>query len=130
MTAGHPIRVRPPGFLLGADFVRVAIGGAAGAGTRWEVAHAAASSSAFPWPTLLVNLLGCLVVGLLLHASRSTTVLVGIGYAGGLTTFSTFAVEIASLLRDSDPLTAVTYVAVSLVGGVLAVLAGQRIARS
>ncbi len=129
MTSGHPIRVRPPGFLLGSDFVRVAIGGTAGATVRWAVAHVAASTSAFPWPTLVVNLVGCLVLGLLLHASRSTTVLVGIGFAGGLTTFSTFAVEIASLLRDSDAPTAAGYLAVSLVGGVLAVLAGQRVAR-
>lgn len=104
------------------------MGGAAGAICRWAVVAGADTTATFPWPTLVVNLIGCFLVGTLVRAPRSVGMLLGIGVAGGLTTFSTFAVEVASLLERSDPGTAVTYLAVSVAGGTAAVTLGRRMA--
>lgn len=102
------------------------MGAVLGAGIRWAVV-AAVPAGPFPWPTLLVNLAGCVVVGVLVGAPRSTVMFVGVGVAGGLTTFSTFAVEAAALFADADPVVGAVYVAASLAGGVLGVVAGRRI---
>lgn len=86
------------------------------------------TTATFPWPTLLVNLLGCLLVGALVRAPRSVGMLLGIGFAGGLTTLSTFAVEVAALLESSDVVVASAYVAASVAGGTAAVILGHRMA--
>ena len=106
--------------------ILVAVGGVAGAGLRWAVLTTLVEGGAFPWATLLVNVVGCLVVGLLAGSGRGTRALLGIGFAGGLTTFSTFAVEAALLLEDVRPGMAVTYVTTSVLGGVAAVVTGRR----
>src|SRR5688500_12661493 len=73
-----------------------ASGGALGASCRWFVVHAA-PDVAFPWPVLLVNIIGSLVLGVLLaeepshpRARVALHDLGAIGFCGGLTTFSTF----------------------------------------
>jgi CrcB protein len=53
--------------------------------------------------------------------------LLGIGFAGGLTTFSTFAVEVARLLDRSDLDVAAAYLIASVAGGAAAVIAGSRL---
>ncbi len=68
----------------------VAAGGAAGALLRWGVSRAVPGRTA----TLAVNLAGSLLLGLLLHAGPSMAALVGIGFCGALTTFSTYALEV------------------------------------
>ena len=103
----------------------VAAGGAAGAVARWAVVGGAPADGRFPWPTLAVNLVGCLVVGLLVRADRTLVMLAGIGFAGGLTTFATFSLELAVLLDRGEPLLAAAYLTSSLVGGVGAVLLGR-----
>ena len=104
----------------------VALGGAAGAVARWALL-AAAISPQFPWPTLLVNLVGCGLLGLLIgrRARPSTLLLVGTGLCGGLTTFSTFAVEVADLLRHAELVLGFTYLAASVVGGLAAFRGGR-----
>jgi len=78
------------------------VGGAVGAVARYLVARVAAASlgPAFPYGTLTVNLVGSLILGLLAgFAIGRVTVpapirlLVGVGFCGSFTTFSTFAVE-------------------------------------
>ena len=105
----------------------VAVGGAAGAATRWALL-AVATPPQFPWPTLLVNLAGCGLLGILmgLRARPSTLLLVGTGLCGGLTTFSTFAVEVADLLRHDDCALGLAYLATSVVGGLAAFRGGRR----
>jgi CrcB protein len=75
----------------------VALGGAAGAVCRYLVSGAAGS----PYGTLIVNALGSLVLGAIVALSDSLRpelrLLVGTGFCGGLTTFSTFAVETLSM---------------------------------
>jgi fluoride exporter len=116
-------------------YLLAALGGALGALARWAVGLALPSSTgSWPWATLTVNLLGCLLIGVLLAVldarrpddDRLRTFL-GAGVLGGFTTFSAFAVEVAGLLRVGSPTMAVAYVAVSVLGGLVAVAAGLRI---
>jgi CrcB protein len=115
-------------------YLLAALGGALGALARWAVVLALPRSSGdWPWATLTVNLAGCLLIGVLLavlsarrpHHDRLRTFL-GAGVLGGFTTFSAFAVEVADLLRAGLPVVAGGYVAVSVLGGLLAVAAGLR----
>lgn len=105
----------------------VGIGGAVGAIVRWQVAEAWVGDG-FPWATFVVNLAGCVVLGLLTTRSLSTELkrLLGTGFAGGLTTFSTLTVEVVRLLDRGSAVTAVVYIAASLVVG----LVGYSAARS
>ena len=116
-------------------YVLAASGGCVGALARWGVTLALPRSPGhWPWATLTVNLAGCLLMGVLLAVlgarrpedDRLRTFL-GAGVLGGFTTFSAFAVEVADLLRAGAPALAVGYVAVSVLGGLLAVAAGLRI---
>ena len=119
-------------------YLLAALGGASGALTRWAVVLALPRSSGeWPWATLTVNLVGCFLIGVLLavlelrapDAERMRTFL-GAGVLGGFTTFSAFAVEFADLLRAGVLLLAAAYVAVSVLGGVLAVVAGAATGRA
>ncbi len=113
-------------------YVLAAVGGALGALARWAVAAALPSSPAgWPWATLLVNLTGCLLIGLLLAAlaARSPEPVwarpfLAVGVLGGYTTYSTFAVETVQLVEDGAVVAAAGYVLASVVGGVAAVAAG------
>jgi CrcB protein len=68
----------------------VALGGAAGAAVRALVAQRLPGRRA----TLLVNVAGSLLLGLLLGSGAATSALLGVGFCGALTTFSTYAVEV------------------------------------
>jgi CrcB protein len=116
-------------------YLLAALGGALGALARWVIAEAVPRSPGeWPWATLAVNLLGCLLIGVLIAVlaarrpddERLRTFL-GAGVLGGFTTFSAFAVEVADLLRAGPPWVAAAYVAVSVLGGLLAVAAGLRL---
>ena len=113
-------------------YLLAAVGGALGALARWAIAEALPHSpDAWPWSTLLINLTGCLLLGVL-FAVLATRVpepswvrpFVGVGVLGGYTTYSTFAAEIVDLSSAGAVLTAAGYLLVSVVGGVLAVAVG------
>jgi fluoride exporter len=116
----------------------IALGGAAGTLGRAAVAYALpAAGPAFPWATLIVNLIGSLAVGLVVVAalervapSRYFRPLLGTGLCGGLTTFSTFAVETDLLVKAGRVGTAAVYVVVSVIGGLVAVRTGMLVARA
>jgi fluoride exporter len=68
-----------------------------------------ALGGAFPWGTLVVNALGCLLFGLVwalaeerLVISGETRVVLLVGFMGAFTTFSTFAFETSAMLRDAE----------------------------
>ncbi len=113
-------------------YLLAALGGALGALGRWAVAEALPPrDGGWPWATLSVNLVGCLVIGALYAflAGRSpepgwVRPFVGVGVLGGFTTYSAFAVEVVGLVDDRAVLVAVGYVLASVVGGVVAVVLG------
>ena len=106
----------------------VAIGGAAGAVIRWALADAWIVDS-FPWPTLIVNVVGCALLGVFtadgipVRAQR----LLATGFSGGLTTFSTLSVEVVRLLDDGSAIVAVVYVAASVILGLAAFIAARAV---
>ena len=114
----------------------VAAGGVVGAGARWAVLAALPDSPRFPWPVLAVNVIGCALVGFVLaladdRPGASPVLRDGgaIGFCGGFTTFSTFAVQVARLADHDRWMTAATYVVASVALGGAAVLAGAVAAR-
>ena len=103
--------------------VLVGIGGAVGASVRWAAAESIDFES-FPWETLAANVVGCALLAAVteLAVSVTTTSVVAIGFCGGLTTFSTFAVEVVALQDDDRPAVAIVYVIASVVSGIAAFL--------
>lgn len=117
--------------------VAIAAGGALGTIARYELALAEpVRSGRLPWATFVANVVGSLVLGIALAAlidpSRAARVLrpfVGVGFCGGLTTFSTWMVESMLLVRDGETATAVAYLVVSLVTGLAVVAAAVVLTR-
>jgi CrcB protein len=118
-------------------YLLAAFGGAQGALARWGVAEVLPrADGGWPWATLLVNLTGCLLIGVLtgVLANRSpepawARPLLGVGVLGGYTTYSAFAVEVVVLTDAGALVTVLGYLSASVVGGVVAVAAGIRVAR-
>lgn len=87
----------------------VAVGGAAGAVTRSAVSTSWVHHGHFAWPILIINCLGALILGALLEAltrlgpdtglRRTTRLLVGTGFCGAFTTYSTFSHDVVTLNR-------------------------------
>ena len=115
----------------------VAAGGALGACLRYGVALVLpvnAASGRFPWATLIVNLLGCALAGAVyawLERAPETRefwrLLLMVGVLGGFTTFSAFGLETFHLLRQGFFGLAMTYVLVSVAGGLLVLMFAHRL---
>lgn len=113
----------------------VAIGGAIGSVARFKLSQIVSlqtATSAFPYGTFVVNVIGCLAIGVLAgHTGRSAwlsadaRLLLMTGLLGGFTTFSAFGLETFLLLRRGDLLVAAGYAGLSVVVGVAAVAAGM-----
>ena len=91
----------------------------------------------FPWGTLLVNLMGCFIFGAIfaLFSKYSSTshpwcLLLTTGLCGGFTTFSTFALETAELMKAGHPVAAILYVVLSVLAGVAAVFMMESLSAS
>ncbi len=110
----------------------VVLGGGVGAAGRWLVDQAiqARHDSTLPWGTFAVNVLGSLLLGVLLGASllgpadARWVALLGTGFCGGFTTFSTFGYETVRLLEDGARLSAALNALGSVVVGLAAAVAG------
>ena len=115
----------------------VAAGGAVGASARYGVELLLPSSpGGFPWGTFLVNVSGCFVIGALIvliterleegtRLSRYLRPLLAVGLLGAYTTYSTYAVEVDTAIRDGDIRVAAGYAVASLVAGLGATYAGM-----
>jgi CrcB protein len=93
------------------------------------------TNSDFPSGTLVVNLVGCFLLGGiaqygLMHLSIPPEWRIGItvGFFGAFTTFSSFGWETVQLLQDGEWARATTYVVASVIGGLMAVVMGMRLA--
>lgn len=120
------------------EVVLIAVGGAVGAVARYGVAKAAQplASGNFPVGILIVNLTGAFLLGFvftyLLERSSISNELrtaVTVGVLGAYTTFSTFSLDTLHLIQANDWTLAVLNVVVSVAGALLAVWAGQQLAR-
>lgn len=112
----------------------VFVGAIVGAPLRYLVDRTvqAKHDSLFPWGTLAVNVVGCLVLGVLAGLGTGLPsplfALLGTGFCATLTTYSTFSFETMRLWEQHARFYAVANVAISLVAGVGAVLLGYTLA--
>ena len=119
----------------------VALGGGTGAVLRYQTGRGVThllgrhAVDAFPWPTLTVNVLGSLLMGVLAGwlarhggegpiGGESWRLLLGVGVLGGFTTFSSFSMEMMLLIERGQAAQAVLYATVSLLAGLSALYIG------
>lgn len=116
----------------------VGAGGFAGACARYIVARwcSILHFCNFPFGTFLVNILGCFLIGLLTGLIEKTgalsperSLLLITGFCGSFTTFSTFASEIFGMGNRGEWLSAFTYMALSIIIGLMLVYAGRTLVR-
>ncbi len=115
------------------EIMWIAVAGAGGAVARYAVSGWAQNlfGVKFPWGTFIVNIVGCIAIGLLMHVSINSTLIpntarlaVGVGFLGAFTTYSTFGYETVRYLEDGAWMQAGLSVGANLVFGVVAVMLG------
>lgn len=116
----------------------ISVGGVAGALARYGIAVAVPHApTGFPVGTLIINVTGSLLIGALMvllgqldDPHPLVRPFVGVGFLGGFTTFSTYAVDIQQLIVGSEPVVALVYLASTLVLGLAAVAVGAVLTRA
>lgn len=117
------------------NILLVALGSAIGGVLRYFVSLLIRwNGTGFPWGTFVVNIMGCLLIGLLAgtlakHTSAVLSMLLIAGLCGGFTTFSTFSRESIALMQQGQWLTVVLYVFGSVVIGLALTYVGYRMMR-
>jgi len=121
------------------NFFLVMLGGAIGAGFRYNLSRAAVEQlgNAFPWGTWIVNLLGGLLAGVLAgfllgegSQGEPLRLFLGVGVLGGFTTFSAFSLEAATMIQRGDIGMAAAYAVSSVVGSVMLLFVGLWLVRT
>jgi fluoride exporter len=115
----------------------ICLAGAAGTGARYLVSVWAAErlGTTFPYGTLVVNLTGCFLIALVMHAAFAMSwppllrSALAVGFLGGFTTYSSFNYETSSLLQAGATAPAAANALATLVGGVVAGWLGLLVAR-
>jgi len=124
--------------------VAVAVGGALGAFARYEASRAwpngsdarlvwQADEAAFPWTTLLINAVGCFLMGVLTvalserltRAPHWLSPLLGTGVLGGFTTFSSYTDDTRRLFEDGEAASAVGYLVLTVAAALAGVVLGS-----
>jgi CrcB protein len=113
------------------QFLAVALGGAVGCTLRYTTTLGATRilGTGFPFGTMIVNVVGCLLAGIVFGLAENRAgispvlrLLLLTGFLGGFTTFSTFMLETVTLVQDGSSLIALaSFVSNNVAGGVLAV---------
>jgi fluoride exporter len=115
------------------------LGGGAGANARYwlgALVRAVHGTTVFPWTTFFINVSGSVLLGFvaalfLKHPDESRRVwylLLGTGFCGGFTTFSTFSLETLELMQEGRPWTAAGYVSGSVAAGVFGLWLAMKLA--
>ena len=119
------------------DVLWVGVGGAVGAITRYMFGLWIAErlGTSFPWGTMVINITGSLLIGLILTvltdkvvADPAWRLLLVVGFLGGYTTFSSYTFEVLALASAGEWIFALAYVLGSNVIGLLAVVLGAMVA--
>lgn len=114
-------------------FIFIALGGLSGSYCRYLIGGFVSKlfSTAFPYGTFIVNILGCFLIGIFYGASKeyswftnSLSLLLITGFCGGFTTFSSFTYENISLLQSNNYLFFALYSILSFALGLLAAYTG------
>ncbi|MGH3387996.1 MAG: fluoride efflux transporter CrcB [Actinomadura sp.] len=128
------VRPRPASWTV---LVAISAGGVLGALARYGVTVAFPYSAGdFPSATFAINVVGCLLIGVLMAslaaAARARPLVrpfLGIGVLGGFTTFSTYIVDVQRAVTAGAAATGLAYLAATPVAALVAVYAGDRLAR-
>ncbi len=115
----------------------IGIGGFLGSVARYYLAGVVQARFPGNWPygTFAVNIVGCFLIGIIFVVAERTILspewrlFLATGLCGGLTTFSSFSLEMVSLLRGGQLLYALSYAALSLLLGLVAVWIGMAVGR-
>jgi fluoride exporter len=119
-------------------YLWIALGGALGSMARYAsgVYVGRWLGTAFPWSTLLINIIGSFLIGVFAESfalqwdtSQSTRAFLVVGICGGYTTFSTFSLDIVTLLNRGEATLALTYVLASVAIGLAGLYAGLHAVR-
>ncbi|MBL4746879.1 MAG: fluoride efflux transporter CrcB [Flavobacteriaceae bacterium] len=112
-------------------FLLIFIGGGFGSMARYAVGKWLNTDNSIPYGTMLANVLGCFIIGLVMgyilksnSSHQNLALLIGTGFCGGFTTFSTFALENQTLLKNGDFLHFFYYAFGSILLGFFAVFLG------
>lgn len=115
----------------------VMVGGFLGSVSRYVLGEWIITKNGFPLGTLMINLLGCFILGwLLTYVSRRKkirseyTLLFGTGFIGSFTTFSTFSYETIGLLEDGFVFLSLVYVLTTVFFGLFLSFLGHKLALS
>lgn len=120
------------------ELLFLVLGGSLGTVSRYYVSLGVQQWAGvhLPYGTLAVNLIGCLLIGILLAVTEKTDwlspgmrLMLGTGFLGALTTFSTFEMETFQLMRDDAMGRALAYVGISLILGFAVLAAGYFLTR-
>lgn len=111
----------------------IAVAGALGALARYGVGLLAGATG-WPWPTLVVNVVGSFLAGLMVEWGTARlpepwASTITVGFLGAFTTYSAFTVQVLSLVRGGRTVAALAYLLATLVLGLGAALVGLTLAR-
>ena len=119
------------------QFLLVFVGGGLGSVFRFFLSQISFFNfSKFPISTLISNIIGCFILGLILgyaikneQLNSPQTLLLATGFSGGLTTFSTFAFENISMIKSGDINQVFFYTFLSLLLGFIAIFIGLQLSK-